>query len=130
MAVKAGPPGVAQAGGPDFVTIGAGSIRKGIAGRDGVISRTDTGALRRGARPAIYINARYHPQQITEDLGIISGISRAAAIAQWNVEIAIRAEMNVPRIMISIRLGNGKQYVLAIGIGDIGIAGHAEAGNA
>ena len=100
--IEADAPGIAQAGGPDLVGPGRRAGER-IVDRDRVVAR-------RIGREIVAIDV--DPQDLAEQdidvLGIAVGIVGAAAVADRDIEIAVRAEGEGAAIVVGeVRVRNG-----------------------
>ena len=108
---------VAQAQVPDLV--GAGFADEGIVRRDGVVARRVGGKI-----VAVDVEPEDFSQQRVDVLRVVVGIVAAAAVADGDVEIAVRTEADKAAIVVGERrVRDGDDGLHHHGIGDCRVAG-------
>jgi len=116
--VEGDSPGIAQSHCPDFRAVTV-YFYEGITVRDGI-----------GSNAGFHIDAQEFAQQGAWLLRIepIRAAAAAAAVATTDVEVAVSGtERHGAAVVTLTGLRDGKQDLLAIGIGDVGIGGGLEA---
>src|SRR2546427_9841729 len=107
--VEAEPPGVAETVRPD---LGPRARRapEGVRCRD----RIGSGA--------VHVDAEDLAEELAEILGAVAGIARAAAVAQADIEEAVRPERELPAVVVGEGLGDGQEDPRRGEVGDVRIA--------
>ena len=129
-AVEASAPGVAHAHGPDFVAGGGAAAHVGVVVGNGVAAAAQAHAVWRDAGAAVDVDAADFAQEGGEGLGVVLRVAAAAAITQGDVEVAVGAKMDVAGVVVGVGLVDGEENAFAGGVGDVGVAGDAEARDA
>ena len=115
VAVKAEPPRVAQAVCPDLTAPAA--RREGIVRRDGV-------GLFRG-RPG-HVDAQDRPEQRCRVLPVAQRVAGRAAVAQADVQVAVRPERDLPAVVVGVGLLHLQDHQFAVRISARMIVGDGE----
>jgi hypothetical protein len=114
LPVEGNSPGVAQAERPDLVP------NRLVAGKR-VVGRNCVSPAHR-----IHVDPNEFAEQCAAVLGVVIGIERTTAVAETEVQHAVRPEPYTAAIVVIKRLGHDQQDFLAVRIGDIRVFGHLE----
>ncbi len=112
LGVKAEAPGVAQPRGPDLWP-GAQGLGEGVGGGNGVGQA--------GVRWALAVDAQDLAQERVGVLAVAQGIAAAAAVAQTDVEIAVRAKGQLAAVVVLEGLVDDQELLLAGRVGPVGV---------
>jgi hypothetical protein len=114
LPVEGEPPRIAQPVGPDLGT-GSGHSHEGVAGRNGV------------GQGAVHVEPQDLAQERAQILSVLVRIPTAAAVTRSDVEVAVRAELELPAVVVVVdRMRDGQEdharsrvRLVGIGRGDV-----------
>ena len=123
--IEARAPGIPQAIGPDLVAVAADPVRERVVGRH-AIGRGRPAAVRGQARGGHA--AHVHTQQLAEQRAAALSVAARAVLVPGappvtgrNVQVAVGAELQLPAVVVALRLLEAQQALLAVRVGDAGV---------